>query len=374
MSAEPLPVERGAVRLLLVEDDPSDAELVRFHADSFTEATDVVAVAASLAEALGVLEAHEDEVDVLIADLGLPDADGLEVVEALVGKAPDLPVIVLTGRDVDGNPALEAGAQDYLVKQSLQAADLERAVRYAMSRQATINALRSTTRDVEHLVYSVTHDLKGPLTVASGFLDMLRDELGPVSVEADEMLEAIERSHKRMGGIVADLLQYARAVHGPLQLGRTDLNVLLAEVVGSRTPPERAAFEVGELPTIVADQRLLRHVFENLVGNALKYASPDRPLEVRVTADRHPVGWRIDVADNGLGIPAEMHERVFDIFVRSPEVEKIGGTGIGLSICRRAVERHGGRIWVSSRAGEEGTTFSMLLPASAQAFAPGAQG
>ncbi len=356
------------VRLLLVEDDPADAELFKLHIEVFDHPAEIVAVATTLADALEMIDELGDGVDIVVADLGLPDASGFEVVEALVERAPDTPILVLTGRNADGSPALDAGAQDYLVKQHLRGEQLERALRYAISRQATISALRSTTRDVEHLVYSVTHDLKGPLTVATGFLEMLRDSFGDeLNEDRATMFDAIERSNKRMTTIISDLLEYARAVHGALNLSATDLGELVRSVANSRTPGETAAIDVGDLPTIHADPRLLRHVFENLVGNALKYADPERPIEVTVRAHRHAIGWQIDVDDNGRGIPEKSRERVFDIFVRSPEVEEVSGTGIGLSICRRAVERHGGRIWVDDTGGP-GTRISLALPQSALSF------
>ncbi len=353
--------------MLLLEDDPGDADLFRLHVEVFEQSAEVVAVAATLAEALAMIEAGPEDFDVVVADLGLPDASGFEVVEALVEVLPDTPVLVLTGRNDDGSPALDAGAQDYLVKQHLRGEQLERAVRYAISRQATISALRATTRDVEHLVYSVTHDLKGPLTVATGFLEMLRESLTDLDEGDLEMVDAIERSHKRMAAIVADLLEYARAVHGALSLAPTDLGELVGTVANTLAPGQIDDIEVGELPTIHADRRLLRHVFENLVGNAFKYASPDRPVKVTVTAVPHALGWRIDVDDNGRGIPERSRDRVFDIFVRGTEVEDVAGTGIGLAICRRAVERHGGRVFVSPREGP-GTRMSVILPQNAQSF------
>lgn len=346
-------------RVLLLEDDVDHRELFTLQLGSFAKRTDVVGAAGTLADAIGFLHERADEVDCIVADLGLPDANGMQVLEGLVEVAPGKPIVVLTSRLEQGIEALEAGAQDYLVKGQTDSAFLERAIGHAIARQSLANELVATTRDAEHLVYSVSHDLRGPLSVAGGFVGLLEELSLPP--EAMALINPIHRSLARIEAITDDLLEYARSVHGPLRLVQVDLSLLVKAVVQDQLVGQKV--HVREpLPTLVGDPRLLRHVIENLVGNAVKYADGSRPAQVEVHAHPHPMGWQINVDDNGIGIPSGSTERVFDMFVRAVEDDVVTGTGIGLAVCRRAIERHQGRIWAEPNPSGVGTRMAFVLP------------
>lgn len=357
-SAPPASVVQST-RVLLLEDDLDHRHLFTRQLQKFTKPAHVIASADSLASAQALLLERADEVDVIVADLGLPDASGVQVIEGIVAVAPYKPIIVLSARLEQGVQAMRAGAQDYLVKGETDAAGLEQAIRHACTRQALANELRTTTRDAEQLVYSVSHDLRGPLSVASGFVSLLEKE--PLPPEAEPLVAPIRRSLERLEAITEDLMAYARSVHGPLDLAVCDVAGLVRTVAHDQLIGPSVRVHDG-MPILVADARLLRHLFENLLGNAHKYRHPDRELAIEVHARPHALGWQVDVDDNGIGIKPGSRERVFDMFVRAVDDASIEGTGIGLSICRRAVERHGGRIWAEDNPRGAGTRISFVLP------------
>jgi signal transduction histidine kinase len=168
-----------------------------------------------------------------------------------------------------------------------------------------------------------------------------------------------------MRALISDLLRYSRSGQAPLHSQPLDANELVREALSSLDAAVRdagAEVRVGDLPTVVADRAALAQLFGNLLSNALKFTDGRRPPEVEVSAAREGDGeWRFTVADNGLGIPPGDAERVFGMFERLHGPDEYGGTGIGLAICRRIVERHGGRIWCEPREGG-GTAFQFTLP------------
>jgi signal transduction histidine kinase len=173
-----------------------------------------------------------------------------------------------------------------------------------------------------------------------------------------------------MGTLIDNLLTYAKARDARLRAAPTDLRSLVDDVIASHAdrplsagmaPPQ---IYVGPLPTVHADPVLLRHLINNLIGNAMKYTRPGQPARVEITAHTNGPDWiRIDVADRGIGIPAGQHTAVFESFHRANPAAGYTGTGLGLAICRRIVERHGGTITATDNPGG-GTRFQVTLPSA----------
>jgi light-regulated signal transduction histidine kinase (bacteriophytochrome) len=212
-----------------------------------------------------------------------------------------------------------------------------------------------------------SHDLQEPLRSIVSFSQLLerrcRGQLGP---DAVEYLAFIIEGGVRMQRLITDLLQLSRVETAAQPLEPTDAGEVVDGVLRSMETPIReagATVEVGEMPTVMADADQLAQVFTNLVGNALKYRRPDVPLTVRISAGQVGKAWQFAVADNGIGIEREYYDRIFVIFQRLHTREEYEGTGIGLAVARKIVERHGGRIWVESIPGE-GSTFYFTLPAA----------
>ena len=245
-----------------------------------------------------------------------------------------------------------------------------------------ITELRRYENDLAVFAGVVAHDLKAPLAVVRGHCETAADELsdapaGPEVREARGALGRIMNAVDRMAALIDTLLAYTTSRDAPLTLRAVPLGPLVAEVIAQRTEhlrPGAAAppdVYVGPLPEVRADPAMLRHVIDNLVGNALKYVPPGRAARIDITAGPADEGWtRIEVADRGIGIPAEDKPAIFESFHRARTAAGYAGTGLGLAICRRIVERHGGAIGVTDNPGG-GTRFHFTLPLAGEADAAG---
>lgn len=211
----------------------------------------------------------------------------------------------------------------------------------------------------EELAYVVSHDVQEPLRVVCGYLDLLRDERlpEPAALYAREAAEAASRVQRLLDGI----LEYARVVGPAAAPTVCDAERALDDALANlerAVDATGARIERGSLPRVRADPAQLTQVLQNLVSNALKFQGGDAP-RVRVHAERDGRMWRFCVADNGIGIDPAQRHRLFILFHRA-HGDAYPGTGIGLAVCRRIVERHGGRIWADAIP-ELGATFYFTL-------------
>jgi PAS domain S-box-containing protein len=223
--------------------------------------------------------------------------------------------------------------------------------------------LARSNADLQSFAYAASHDLQEPLRNISTFAELLgRRYKGRLDPEADEIISLMADSAVRMGGLIEDLLGYARLISAenppftdvPLnEAVRWALRNLQTAIAQSG-----ARVEAGALPAIRGDKLQLSQLFQNLIGNAIKYRGPEPPL-IRVAAEQSGGEWVFSVSDNGVGIDPAYHDKIFGIFRRLHGSE-YPGTGIGLAICKRIVEKHGGRIWVQSDAGK-GATFRFSM-------------
>jgi PAS domain S-box-containing protein len=228
-------------------------------------------------------------------------------------------------------------------------------------------AVSRSNEDLQQFAFAASHDLKTPLRTVINFAQLLASRYGGrLDSEADEFIGFIVNAGKQMGQLLDALLEYSRSgeiIDKPrlLQAGEA-LDSALANL---RAEIEETGADItrGPLPAIVIDELHLRQLFQNLVGNALKYRSA-APPKVHVSAEQRGDEWLFSVHDNGIGIEPRHHDRIFGVFKRLHGAE-YPGAGIGLASCRRIVERCGGRIWVASQPGE-GSTFYFTLPAQAR--------
>ncbi|MCI0455518.1 MAG: ATP-binding protein [Gemmataceae bacterium] len=227
----------------------------------------------------------------------------------------------------------------------------------------TAAELARSNEDLQQFAYVVSHDLREPLRMVSGFCRLLRDRYhGKLDRRADEFLDFAMDGAARMDKLITDLLAYARVGTRGKVFAPTDSSAVFEGAIANlgRVVEESGA-EVtrGHLPTVLADESQLGQLAQNLLANALKFHGP-RPPRVHVSAERVEGGWRFAVRDHGIGIaPADLG-RIFGVFERLHPSAEYPGSGIGLAICKRIVERHGGRIWVESEPGR-GSTFYFTL-------------
>jgi light-regulated signal transduction histidine kinase (bacteriophytochrome) len=218
---------------------------------------------------------------------------------------------------------------------------------------------------LEQFAYVASHDLQEPLRTVTSYVQLLaRRYDGKLDSDADEFIGFAADGAVRMWKLINDLLAYSRVGTAGKELSPTDSEVVLAQSIDDlKVAIEKngALVTHDPLPTVMADRPQLGQLFQNLIGNAIKFRG-NEPPRVHISASRNGNGWTFSVRDNGIGIAAEYSERIFIIFQRLHSREEYAGTGIGLAICKKIVERHGGRIWVKSDVGK-GATFYFILPA-----------
>ncbi len=210
--------------------------------------------------------------------------------------------------------------------------------------------LQSVNKELSDYTYITSHDLQEPLRTVSGFVDIFKTEYkGKLDSEADEMLGFIDGATRRMQGLIKSLLDHGRIGRNP-RLAPVNLNDVIAAIeqdLYSALQDGGGKIEVGAMPTINGLQVELRLLFQNLIGNALKFSRPGVPPVVRISAEAIIDGWKIQVCDNGIGIAREYRDRVFRIFQRLHQNGTYEGTGIGLAHSKKIVELHGGSIWIT---------------------------
>ncbi|HJW24306.1 MAG TPA: ATP-binding protein [Rhodocyclaceae bacterium] len=230
-------------------------------------------------------------------------------------------------------------------------------------------ALLRSNLDLQHFAHVAAHDLQTPLRSISLFTQLLRRNMaGRLDPEAEEWMARVAEGTNRMQSLIDDLLAYARLDSQARPFEATDCQRLFEEVkanLAERIRERWAEVACSRLPTVGADRIQLAQVLQNLIENGIKYNTAETPRIV-VAAERQGEEWVFSVADNGIGIDPKYHQRVFEIFRRLHTQQEYPGSGIGLAICTRIMERHGGRLWVDSREGA-GSTFYFTLPATAAA-------
>jgi PAS domain S-box-containing protein len=227
--------------------------------------------------------------------------------------------------------------------------------------------LERSNAELEQFAYIASHDLSEPLRMVSSYLQLLqRRYQGKLDADADAFIDFAVDGASRMRGLIDDLLTYSRAGRGDQPLAPVETREVVEHVLESlRAQAGARAVRVtlGELPIVLGDQHQLGQLFQNLIGNAAKFVPPERTPEIAVGAERDGAVWRFTVADNGIGLDPAYAERIFRMFQRLHTRDDYPGTGIGLAIAKKVIERHHGEIWVEP-ALPAGTRFHFTLPAA----------
>ena len=358
------------LRALLLEDQPGDARLVREALPETPSRPVEVEWCQKLSQAQERLA--RGGIDVVIADLNLPDSMGLDTLRALRTENPDVAIVVLTGageEETVGARAVREGAQDYLVKDGLDGRLLRRALSYAVERQRLLTFRAEFLRNVNH-------ELRTPLSSAYGFVRLLLDDMaGKLPAKQKKFLTIAVKNLDQLIAMVDDLTENSRGEQGQLIIEpkHCSLAAQIRETIeGLRlTAVERGvrlSFEESPLPEVFADPKRCRQILINLIGNALKFTPRDGTVSLRAAVDNRDPGFvRVAVSDTGPGIGPEETGLIFERLHREPAPALDGrrGLGLGLSISRKLVSAQGGRIWVESRPGR-GSTFYFTVPVHAQ--------
>ena len=398
------PSEVAAPPQILVVDDHSEnlvameAILRRLDAEMIT--------ACSGEEALSKLLHHDFAV--ILMDVQMPGMDGFETARLIQGNESTrhVPIIFVTAISKDDRyvfKGYETGAVDYLFKpldpqilrskvnvflelyrhrQALQKAhqvilDKERAVaaehekRLQLERESA-TALREKSEELSHsnkeleqFAFVVSHDLQEPLRTVTSYVQLLeRRYKDALDQDATDFIYYAVDGAARMRRLIQDMLRFSRVGTRGRELEPTPVGEILRQVLQDlQVALEESKGEVrsGDLPTVMADPGQLRQLMQNLIGNAIKFRRDEPPI-VRIKAEKEGEAWCLSIRDNGIGIEPQFCKMIFGVFKRLHGRDAYPGTGIGLAICKKIVERHGGRLWVESEPGE-GTTFHFTMMA-----------
>jgi PAS domain S-box-containing protein len=228
--------------------------------------------------------------------------------------------------------------------------------------------LARSNRELEQFAYIASHDLREPLRAMSNFANLLASRYGgQLDEQADEYIEFVLQGSARMERLIHDLLAYSRVGADRKPLEPTDVSAVLSQALknlAKAASESQAVVTQDPMPTVPADASLLVQLFQNLIGNAIKFRK-DGPPRVHISAERQEKDWTFSVRDNGIGVEPENAEQIFTIFRRLHTQDQYPGSGVGLAICKKIVEQHRGRIWVESAPGA-GSTFFVTIPAVAE--------
>ncbi|HET7482273.1 MAG TPA: ATP-binding protein [Actinomycetota bacterium] len=385
--------DRERANILLVDDRPEN--LVALQAALEPLDQNLIS-AGSGEEALRLL--LKQEFAVILLDVQMPGMDGFQTAAQIKQreKTRDIPIIFLTAISREPHHALRGystGAVDYIAKpydpwvlrakvavfidlhhknellklqKELLAQRLEERVRAEEALAEKAAELERSNADLQHFAYVASHDLQEPLRVIDGYVELLKTNVdGSDPAEALDMIERITRSTARMDALIRGLLAYARVGSKTDGFKPIDLNAVVDEALQNlevAIAENDVAIDRRGLPQIEGDPQQLVQLFQNLIGNAIKFRGQDRP-QVTISGQRDGSNTVVTVTDNGIGIDDSHLDRIFTIFERLHSADRYPGSGIGLSLCKKIVERHGGRIWAESTLGA-GTSIHFTLPVS----------
>ncbi len=366
------------LHVLLLEDSQDDARLILHelrHA-GFEPTWDRVETEPEFIAQLGTGP------DIILADYNLPQFDALRAMDLVLERGLDVPVIIVTGAlgDEAAVECVKRGAADYLLKDRLarlgqsvahaldqkRARDERKEAELELTRRA--HELARSNVELEQFAYVASHDLQEPLRMVGSFAQLLArryaDRLDPT---AHEFIGFIVDGATRMQALINDLLAYSRVGTRGTAFGPIDCQAVLDGVLAnlkSSIEETGAVVIQGRLPCILADATQIGQLLQNLIGNAIKYRG-EAPPRIEITAERQGEEWLFSIRDNGIGFDPRHAERIFVIFQRLHNRDRYDGTGIGLAVCKKIVERHGGRIRAESEPGR-GSCFSFTIPATSE--------
>jgi light-regulated signal transduction histidine kinase (bacteriophytochrome) len=327
--------------------------------------------------------------EVVISDYVLPRFSGLAALGLLKESGQDLPFIIVSGKigeDIAVG-AMTAGAHDYIIKgnltrlvpaveRELREADVRREKREAEEalrrsheelerkvEERTAELVRSN-KELEQFAYIASHDLQEPLRMVTSYVTLISQRYkGRLDKDADEFIDYAVRGAVHMKALLNDLLAYSRVgTHGePFEL--TDLNSVVRTATDNlkkRIEQSGAEIRHENLPGVFADKVQMVQIFQNLIDNAIKFCGSEPP-RIEISSEWKKTEWVVSVNDNCMGIDQKHFDKIFIMFKRLHAGDEYPGTGIGLAVCKKIVERHGGRIWIESEPGN-GSTFYFTIP------------
>jgi len=373
-------------KILIVDDKEENLYALR---DALREADAEIITATSSIEGLKATLNHEFAL--IILDVQMPEMDGYELAEAIrsqkqTEKVPITFMSAVYSTDYYVFKGYQSGAVDFIVnpvdpqvivnkvKVFVDLDQQKRELAASLKKQQSLNdrlaetvaELKRSNKELEQFAYVASHDLQEPLRMVISYVNLLeRRYKGKLDADADDFIGFATDGALRMHTLINDLLEFSRVGTKVKPFKVLETKDILTQVLSDlRLVVRESGAEVTRdtLPRVMADSSQLKQLFQNLISNAIKFRG-EAPPRIHITAEEKNGECVFSVRDNGIGIAAEYHDRIFVIFQRLHGRTDYSGNGIGLAVCKKIVERHGGRIWMESREGV-GTTFYFTIPVS----------
>lgn len=312
----------------------------------------------------GIERIVHDQPDCILLDYSMPGRNGLEVLKHIRSKHPFIPIVVLTGQGSENLAVavIQEGAQNYLSKSAVTPETLDRVIRIAIEHCSLQKRLHEQRNSLEIFTHALAHDLKEPVRTIHSFIELIaRDQ--NLSPKAADYFQYIQKSASRMASLIDAVHMYTRIDAATEQMPELcDLNEIVGEIrlnLNQLISEKHATIEVDNLPELRCNGTQLSQVFQNLISNAIRHCDV-RPV-IHISAEKKPGNYFLfRVRDNGTGISEEYRDKIFEPFKRMTRSSE-QGLGLGLAICKKIIEKHGGKIWYESQPGV-GTTFLFTLP------------
>jgi two-component system, sensor histidine kinase and response regulator len=368
-------MSQAAARLLIVDDE---AAQMRALTDTLALEGYAIEGFSSARAALAALQ--PGYFNLLLTDLMMPEMDGIALIGAALKIDPALCAVVMTGHGTIDTAvqAMQSGALDYILKPfklneilpvisralDVQGLRRENAVLQERERQRSLE-LAAAYKDLESFAYSISHDLRAPLRAIDSFGQILWEDFAPaLGEEGGRLLSHIRDGSQKMDQLIVGLLEFSRIGRQALKREIIDMSAMAtsaAEEAKLTYTGSAPSIEIADLPSISCDAIVIRQVWRNLIGNALKYSAKRVQPVVKVSGRVEGSEAIYQVEDNGAGFDMRYAPKLFGVFQRLHRAEEFAGTGVGLAIVQRIVVRHGGRIWAQG-APDAGATFQFALP------------
>jgi signal transduction histidine kinase len=369
-------MSESSIAVLLVEDNPGDVRLIEEILNEDNSGQFDLDRATDLETALKRLTGGG--IDVVLLDLSLPDSQGIDTFNQVHAHSPHVPIVVLTGLMDDAVAAqtLSNGGQDFLNKGPLNLLALQKSIRHAMQRTRAPQsypvkqAVEVAERVHDEFLAALSHKLRELLTsMRSGIAGLM--EAANIDADQRTALAGIRNHVERQARLVDDIRAYARVGMEGKAFGLVECDDIVEGVLDRLKPSmDETRTEVVHkaLPTVWGDGAQIGQLFENLIANAMQWRG-EAPLRIHVGVDCQGPEWVFSILDNGIGFDPRDDGRLFTIFQTLRDGDEDPGTGAGLAICKKIVERHGGRIWAESQPGQGSCIFFTLLAKADDAVA-----
>jgi signal transduction histidine kinase len=363
-----------SVRILILEHEPDDIELLQYELKKggWHYSSEVVQERTGYERAL-----RDFKPDIVLSDYVLPEFDGATAFYIKKEISPDTPFIIVSGTIGEENAVelIKAGVTDYVLKDKLftVVTKIDRALKESRELEEKkdqeerlanyARELERSNKELEQFAYLASHDLQEPLRMVGSFLQLLQqryqDKLGK---EANEYIYYAVDGAARMKRLIGDLLNYSRTNREWL-IEQVDIAGIVRDALKNLSASindSGATIYFENMPVLDADPAQMLQLFQNLISNAIKFRKEEGPPVIKIGASKNDAHWLFSVEDNGIGIDQQYSEKIFVIFKKLHSKARYEGTGIGLAIAKKIVEKYGGNIWFESAPGK-GTTFYFTL-------------